>query len=1541
MSQVKKLQQGTGQSGVQPAVTPKLKLQINGQDYEQDPQVLQDMFNPVFEQMKANGVAKERNRDDFFKTFQQFQKQASTGTYNLQSSDGKYLTSTYAGADGANLGLNPDGTTAHKSQVGNLISPFTRDEHQRMSMLNTYIGDHLIQKHTADDATAKTKADTDLAKKNADALGLRNEYVGKFSQYQNPATAIYGNTDGADANWAHGKYWEGKGQTSVLQGTFGKIGAYLNDKQLDDAEAQKAFKDKYGLSVADARASFNKRGFANGQFTNPLAVNDLVGLAGDLQMRRSYDPYFNRSKPDLNPEEKAKVDATKAADDAKVMTDGTGFVNATDKLLYADKAFKHPFSGTYKGDGLIYQNGKIFHGLLPSEDENDYYESKPGDYSNSPYIDHGKRTAHDLFWNSTKQGVANKTIEPTVLQNAQAVQKSIEDKLADYHSKFVDLTKTFSENNTSDHYAFKKEMTAGKPVTNAQSWTEEFPQLMKSGERLYAYQVAGKTNVGTDGLTRFKHISPHGVETTGLIKKDIDGTYYLQRADGKRLLLGNRQKPTMTLDDPFYRQVSDDDTNRWSQTGSNMARAFSHKDGGVVSHQFGGLVTPVSNQTAKFKSADINNQVIGDFKGLSTADEVQLGGIASQIGSVVAGFVPGGSIASLGLGIGGTAAEFTANRMKHGSEGLGGDLLIAGGGLLLDAASAIPGLGEIGAMAKLSKYVKGSAKILQAGFAAHGALAATGSLSKLLGDEHMTVDDWRNIAGGIQGIVAGKRLTDPYIATTKNLQNTIKIGGQDVEITPAQASAIQNAKPGARENVAKDLLKDSGHDLDKMDLSDLTTKSFLNKYTLGKFGTKEVIPVPKIALQSNGRKLIDYENANWYQKQAVHNTVAQQPSIAGSKDFTIGSGQNAKPASEGSNLNWIANSYKMKYSPGAGTLPPPVQLGTRLLPTSTGQVGGGKLQRTNEGALIMGEEQPLGRPGAIVDNVSPYSKMSPVYESLQKLDANNDASVDNVINKINLAPKESGSTTSAVNNEHGISEMKKSLGIADGQKIRRDVVKNLFKDDHQLTPEQRYAKNNFLNTHFGKGSVGEALQAKIIDSYTNPRTKGFVKFKTGGLIPKLQLGNQINYNGNVPLDSAFMGPNGIWRAFKTSAYTKSPAILSGRSTMDDILPSVTDQITKSLANGTYKPTAPADAQLAPLAPRSKGGANYGNKGPQLGNIIPQNINPVSVSELGRALYTRQVNSQIDTRVERPMLSAPTEVPVAVKGNLYATRVAGDQANAVTQAAGNLNTSDGKLRAAALLDAYGKAGQMKMQGEMQNIDMLNKTGDMAQQQQMQAAQARSQVSNENTQTLARATQAERAANNEKLGRMAQPVIDFWKDQNYQANLTRQQDRMYDTELGLQSKQNEFSQLTRPMQYQLNNIQWKKMQLESKAQIGQSLSAEDQAQYDLLTKQENDLNNDYINKQNRFGTLSLLTRKNHGNYATPENYYNIGAVPFKASGGTVSNATRLKIQESKDNQDNAEATAKIQQLSIKADADNETKENIEDSKQIQQLIMKALS
>ena len=172
-----------------------------------------------------------------------------------------------------------------------------------------------------------------------------------------------------------------------------------------------------------------------------------------------------------------------------------------------------------------------------------------------------------------------------------------------------------------------------------------------------------------------------------------------------------------------------------------------------------------------------------------------------------------------------------------------------------------------------------------------------------------------------------------------------------------------------------------------------------------------------------------------------------------------------------------------------------------------------------------------------------------------------------------------------------------------------------------------------------------------------------------------------------------------------------------------------------------KPAAQATAKLGSDTPAAGGPGLLGRAKSFLGSV-DQN----KASELARALYVRDANSRVDTRVERPMLDVPTEVPVPVRGNLLAGAAFNKQADNLVTSANQFKTSDGMLHTAANLQANAQAAGLRTQGDLANVESLERTRAASLENEMKNAQIRNQVAGQNTQTLARAAQAERAANN---------------------------------------------------------------------------------------------------------------------------------------------------------------------------------------------------
>ena len=144
----------------------------------------------------------------------------------------------------------------------------------------------------------------------------------------------------------------------------------------------------------------------------------------------------------------------------------------------------------------------------------------------------------------------------------------------------------------------------------------------------------------------------------------------------------------------------------------------------------------------------------------SKADLLRLGAIGGDVASLIASMTGVGSVVSAGIGMASTAANQAAD-MAEGMgflESLGNNAVSYG----LDALSLIP----FARAAKIPKTIKAIAgfapKLMAIISTAQGISNApeiTKSLSKLNSSESLTVEDWRNIANGIQIVLGGTAAT--------------------------------------------------------------------------------------------------------------------------------------------------------------------------------------------------------------------------------------------------------------------------------------------------------------------------------------------------------------------------------------------------------------------------------------------------------------------------------------------------------------------------------------------------------------------------------------------------------------------------------------------------------------------------------------------------------------------------------------------------------------------------------------------------------------
>lgn len=156
------------------------------------------------------------------------------------------------------------------------------------------------------------------------------------------------------------------------------------------------------------------------------------------------------------------------------------------------------------------------------------------------------------------------------------------------------------------------------------------------------------------------------------------------------------------------------------------------------------------------KAAGTNNKGVS-FDSSTSADKMQLASIVMDLSSLGLTAVPVyGNIAGAIAGVGGTAAQFSADVKRDGLDwGDAGHALM---GLGFDVATLLPGLGSAAKLGKLSKNIAKIAPIIKGVLLAAGAVNGVKGLNNILSGDY-SIDDFRSVANGIMaGVGIGRKV---------------------------------------------------------------------------------------------------------------------------------------------------------------------------------------------------------------------------------------------------------------------------------------------------------------------------------------------------------------------------------------------------------------------------------------------------------------------------------------------------------------------------------------------------------------------------------------------------------------------------------------------------------------------------------------------------------------------------------------------------------------------------------------------------------------
>ena len=270
-----------------------------------------------------------------------------------------------------------------------------------------------------------------------------------------------------------------------------------------------------------------------------------------------------------------------------------------------------------------------------------------------------------------------------------------------------------------------------------------------------------------------------------------------------------------------------------------------HKHGGTIEKLEKGNMVGAG---ATFKSADTvktidkvykdtDQKEVGDGQGLTKADWLDLGALATDVAALGLSLTQVGAVAGAATGAAGSLSRFGADVTRDGFQWSdAGNLLL---NLGMDAATALQILGSAAKASKTANLIRKSGKTLLKAFALWGVGdAATMSLKKIINGDKWTIRDLSTVANGLNaGISIGRSgLRDPI--------KTRKTGNyKDIEINYGN-----KGKKTITNDEIKEILRE-----DPKDQLDALAIKIADKYNVGQTGDQiKVDDVRKWLVENSG-----------------------------------------------------------------------------------------------------------------------------------------------------------------------------------------------------------------------------------------------------------------------------------------------------------------------------------------------------------------------------------------------------------------------------------------------------------------------------------------------------------------------------------------------------------------------------------------------------------------------------------------------------------------------------------------------------------------
>lgn len=782
------------------------------------------------------------------------------------------------------------------------------------------------------------------------------------------------------------------------------------------------------------------------------------------------------------------------------------------------------------------------------------------------------------------------------------------------------------------------------------------------------------------------------------------------------------------------------------------------KEGGVITAQLGTKFTKVEdapsvtrpkiseeqakkNQAAHQSFTGRSNASLGNDKDITdaggvikTSDKVRLGAAMADLASVGLGFVPGANLASTGIGVGSSLAEFGADWASDGLDlGDAGRLAM---NLGMDALSLIPVGKTLKATRALGKIRKSIPLIMTAVNAANSldpTLRAEYSktLSKLTkGDiKSLNTGDFKNLSAIASTVLMGKNLAQSHR------------GWWNSSTTPSGKRRVTAMIDGKQQTLEVDdafFQNTKG----KNQVAELKTK-FAEQYNkANKLEGDKAIKPESVSVDTKyfGRRPQSEEvegtktDGNWFSNSLIGKHIAgyRDPSVVrGSENIPFSDAWflkrrgSAVPNASTTQLKG-KDRDKDKNTPPLLMLPAPGQT-NRVF-----HMGASKPRVPQD----VTNPSKLKKPGSYTDRAVPVGGtpvQSPNAKAVRTIN-----SVSSILEP--FIPK--SNLPAVIPASRNAQKVVASQTIQPSQRLDQ-FIEGQIPGGRQFGRQRAKTEREYRDVFH---PVAEREYNQVWDeAIKNRKDFGYeeVSPKRSPYTPPTPTEVYVEPKGTIKDPNARYLWELINRKSSTSHIKRDNLPHKGKSKKKKT--SKDDRVTKKAEGGliqflqggnTVGRTGNGTLGRGMSAPRVSNTSNPSNIKRTPGNTkkgLKLNVAPEEVLALGRMVGGLAANNRAATIYKeglKPTLLDTFENTVPLQGNFQAVTNAEQQASNLESVAARPRTSDASLQLAGELEASGRAGQARFQGGLQDAEMFYKTRMLGQQESDAAKARRVEVANRN-------------------------------------------------------------------------------------------------------------------------------------------------------------------------------------------------------------------